>query len=65
MGELKQRIKIKIMNTLQSLSKKEYDLLNELLNDYKQDPNCWPALWIASENVSGAVKSAFIKSVVK
>jgi hypothetical protein len=34
-----------------------------LFADYKKDPNCWPELWIADEQVTEEEKKLFLSLV--
>ena len=35
-----------------------------LYAEYLEDPNCWPELWIAGENVNEAERALFIELVL-
>jgi hypothetical protein len=35
----------------------------KLINEYKQDPNCYPAIWISGESLFQIEKASFIYAV--
>lgn len=39
------------------------ELINELISEYKADPNCWPALWIKGEGLTTEETELFLKEV--
>jgi hypothetical protein len=39
--------------------------VQNLVNEYKADPNCWPELWISGENVTDDEKKLFIELALK
>lgn len=39
--------------------------LNQLVFEYNSDPNCWPELWIAGENITESDKQKFIYLTTK
>lgn len=39
--------------------------VDQLLSEYSADPNCWPELWISSEDVTADEKAEFIKRAVQ
>ena len=46
-----------IMATLKLNTEK----VNNLVTEYKKDPNCWAELWISGENVTEEERKLFIK----
>ena len=39
--------------------------VEKLVKEYKADPNCWPALWISSEDLTQDEKNLFINRCVQ
>jgi hypothetical protein len=45
--------------------KLDTEKVNDLVAEYKADPNCWAELWIRGENVTEDERKLFIKLATK
>lgn len=39
------------------------EFIQQLANEFKSDPNCWPQLWIGCENVTEEETQLFYKLI--